>query len=142
MLKQSSDSIPKDGAEPVKTDDILSVSRFGIVPENGYITKPLTMIQKLNLIKKLIAELKYVVNIEESILQTQQFYWLSFLSIVDAKQQEDIKIALENHTKMPVRWLSNNEIEISISPESRIIKQRKIGINLFKNINKLWQFTF
>jgi hypothetical protein len=126
MLKQSSDSIPKDGAEPVKTDDILSVSRFGIVPENGYITKPLTMIQKLNLIKKLIAELKYVVNIEESILQTQQFYWLSFLSIVDAKQQEDIKIALENHTKMPVRWLSNNEIEISISPESRIIKQRKI----------------
>lgn len=110
--------------------DVYYVSRFGpckkqprresLIPE----AKPLTNIQKLKLVQKLLTDIKFVLNFEEDILQEQGMYWLFLTDIVCPEQRKKIKEELETHCLTPIKWLSNSEIEIIIDPSKRIIKKK------------------
>lgn len=105
----------------------LSISRFGMISNEvlNYNVE-LPRIQEGILVQNLMKEFQYVLKFDDEILEEQCYYWLSFISIISQLQRDRIKSTLENHFKTPIVWLSNNEIEINVNPNYRIVKQREI----------------
>ena len=80
----------------------------------------LTKIQELKLKRSALKSLQFVLDMDPDILTEQKKYWLSCPAVVDVDQQIRIKIALERHSHMPVRWIKNSEMEITIDPVNRL----------------------
>lgn len=103
----------------------LTVSRFGIVSNEALIyNTELSQLNERVLVQNMLKELRFVLEFDAEILEEQKYFWLSFITIISQEQRNRIKSTLENYCKTPVIWLSNNEIEININPEYRIVKQR------------------
>lgn len=118
----STDSKP---SAPLELD--LTVSRFGIVSNEALIYKvELSQINERKLVQNMLKELRFVLEFDIDVLEEQKYFWLSFISIISQEQRNRIKSTLENYCRTPVTWLSNNEIEININPEYRIVKQRVV----------------
>ena len=72
--------------------------------------KPLTKMQELKLIQKLLKNVKYILTFEESILSEQKVYWLhlsGISGITTEVQRNAIKIAIESHCLTPVSWITS-----------------------------------
>jgi hypothetical protein len=95
--------------------------------QKGEPIKPLTKIQELKLIQKLLKNVKYVLTFEESILLEQKVYWLHLSGISGATtetQRSAIKIAIESHCLTPVCWLNDIEIAITVDPIKKMVKKK------------------
>ena len=102
--------------------DPLEVSRFPDAFRQVLVT--LTKIQELKIVQKLLKEIKFVLSFDENVIQSQDKYWLYTHKISNSDQRERLRIALETHCCVPVSWQSDNEIEIVINPDCKIIKKR------------------
>ena len=94
--------------------------------------KPLTKMQELKLIQKLLKNVKYVLTFEESILSEQKVYWLHLSGIsgvTTESQRNAIKVAIESHCLTPVSWITSPlygdvEMSITVDPIKRIVKKK------------------
>jgi hypothetical protein len=108
--------------------DPLEVSRF---PLNNPSDITLNKIQELKLIQKLLKEIKFVQSLDESVLREQKLYWLYTHNIKCNETKTRIKTALESHCSAHMNWIGDNEFEININPNCKVLKiekpQRKKG---------------
>lgn len=89
--------------------------------------KPLSKMQELKLIQKLLKNVKYILTFEESILLEQKVYWLHLSGISGSTtetQRNAMKTAIESHCLTPVSWINDIELEITIDPIKRIVKKK------------------
>jgi hypothetical protein len=103
------------------------ISRFGHASKYTSVpSKPLTKIQEVKLVQKLLKDVKYVLTFEPDILQEQNVYWLYLTGVLNAtlEQRNSIKLAIESHCLTPVVWVTNDEIEITINPANKIPKKK------------------
>jgi len=99
--------------------DELEVSRF---PLKKSISISLTKIQEFKIVQKFLKEIKFVLSFDEEVLREQSTYWLYSHNISCVDQRDRIKLALESHCCCPMGWLSQNELEIDVNPDHKIIK--------------------
>lgn len=114
-------SIDEDISDKSHVHDPLEVSRF---PNFKQIPVTLTKIQELKIVQKMLKEVKFILSFDEHVLRGQDKYWLYTHTLSNDDQRERLRIALETHCCAPVRWLSHNEMEITINPDSKIIKKK------------------
>jgi len=107
--------------DSTKLHDPLEVSRFSNFRQ---VPVTLTKIQELKIVQKMLKEIKFVQSFDENVLRCQDRYWLYTHKIFNDDQRERVRLALETHCCAPVCWPSNNEIEITINPDAKIIKKR------------------
>jgi hypothetical protein len=106
----------------VYVHDPLDVSRF---PDDfRQVLVTLTKIQEIKFVQKLLKEVKFVISLDENVIRSQDRYWLYTHKISSSDQRERLRLALETHCCVPVSWQSDNEIEIVINPDCKIIKKR------------------
>ena len=80
----------------------------------------LTNMQEFKLKQNLIAELKFIMSFDCSVLREQKYYWMVITPIEDSDVQQRIKSNLESHHKTPIVWISSSEILVDINPDHRL----------------------
>jgi len=117
-------SIEEDASKlaNVFVHDPLEISRF---PDDfRQVQVSLTKIQEIKILQKILKEVKCVLSLDENALRRQDKYWVYTHKISNDDQRERLRLALETHCCTPVSWQSDNEIEVTINPDCKIIKKR------------------
>lgn len=86
---------------------------------------PLTTIKLLKFQQKIMGEVQFILGFDQKVLYDQNFYFMKFNICLVPEQQKSIKTMIELHKKVPLEWISDNEIKICVHPASRIIKSNK-----------------
>jgi|SRR5579862_2104074 hypothetical protein len=93
-----------------------------------YILKPAVPLSNIKLLKfqqKIMGDVQYILGFDQKLLCEQNFYFIKFGICLVPEQQKSIKNMIELHKKVPLEWVSENEVKICVHPASRIIKSNK-----------------
>lgn len=105
---------------------ITTVSLFGNTQYKFEEKNKLTPKEMLLLRNSILELIKTILSISSEILEDQGICWLSFIRILDDQQKKTIKDMIEKHTLLPVSWIDNGTIELSLSSDKKLIKKPRI----------------